>query len=67
MQSPLLFSFPGQEYDIRLADLTANANYILPTLEFTFERSSKPLKNDSQDIVITNLSLEVSLKHHTPY
>ncbi len=44
--------------------MTAKINCILPTLEFTFERSSKPVNNESQDNLVSNLTLEVSLKQN---
>jgi hypothetical protein len=59
-----LWDLQGQQFDLRLTNLTAKENCILPTLEFTFERSSKPIKNESQDNVVSNLTLEVSLKQN---
>lgn len=58
-----MWRLPGQQFDFRLTDITARENSILPTVEFTFERSSKPIDTQSpQDNLITYATLEVSLK-----
>ncbi|MFZ0514438.1 MAG: hypothetical protein WAM14_22730 [Candidatus Nitrosopolaris sp.] len=55
--------FVGQQFDIKFESIVAKRDWILPTLELKFERSSGRIVNQpEQDYIITNLNIQASIK-----
>ncbi len=59
----LPFYLPGQEFEIKFEGVTAKENYVAPTIELVFERSSRRKEDeDPAPNTVCNLDLQISIK-----
>jgi hypothetical protein len=58
-----LWYLTGQEFDFRLEKISARKDYLLPTIQFDFMRSSRVKQGEKeQDNLVMNISMKVSIK-----
>lgn len=57
------FYLRGQEFDIKFERIAAKENYVAPTIELEFERSSRAKKDEKAEAnTVYNLDLQISIK-----